>query len=81
MCTSQVTFDYCKLRGRIVEKFGSQRAFADALKTSENNRRRVWRQADRLYRNLYSLCNMEAEEAVQACVYQRGNLYGEQLPP
>lgn len=36
MCASQVTFDYCKLRGRIVEKFGSQRAFADALKTSEN---------------------------------------------
>ncbi len=26
----------------------------------------------RLYRNLYSLCDMEAEEAVQACVYQRG---------
>lgn len=28
-------FDYSKLNGRIVEKFGSQRAFAEALGRSE----------------------------------------------
>lgn len=28
-------FDYSKLRGRIVEKFGSQQKFAEAMKLSE----------------------------------------------
>lgn len=30
-------FDFSKLRGRIVEKFGSQAAFAKALGISENS--------------------------------------------
>ena len=31
-----MNFDYSKLSGRITEKFGSQRAFADACGFSEN---------------------------------------------
>lgn len=31
-----MSFDYSKLSGRITEKFGSQRAFADACGFSEN---------------------------------------------
>lgn len=27
----KITFDYSKLKGRIIEKFGSQKDFADAL--------------------------------------------------
>lgn len=31
----KITFDYSKLSGRIKEKFGSQKAFADAMGVSE----------------------------------------------
>lgn len=30
-----MAFDYCKLRGRIIEKFGSQTLFAEALDVSQ----------------------------------------------
>lgn len=45
-------FDYSKLRGRIVEKFGSQKEFAKAMKWSERtlslkmNGIRTWKQTD-----------------------------------
>jgi len=32
----KIRFDYSKLRGRIVEKCGSQKAFADKIGISEN---------------------------------------------
>lgn len=30
-----MSFDYSKLRGRIIEKYGSQKKFAEALSTTE----------------------------------------------
>ena len=45
-------FDYSKLRGRIVEKFGSQSRFATAMGWSERtttlkmNNARTWKQSD-----------------------------------
>ena len=47
-----MAFNYNKLRGRIVEIFGTQKNFADAMKWSERtlslkmNNQRTWKQND-----------------------------------
>lgn len=47
-----MTYDYSDLNGRIVQKFGTQYRFAEALKMSEHslsaklNGKRPWKQAD-----------------------------------
>lgn len=47
-----MTYDYSELNGRIVQKFGTQYRFAEALKMSEHsvsaklNGIRPWKQAD-----------------------------------
>lgn len=47
-----MAFDYSKLRGKIVEKFGSQMAFAKAMKMSERTLslkltgKRTWKQSE-----------------------------------
>lgn len=47
-----MSYDYSKLRGKIVEKFGTQQAFALTMKWSERtlslkiNGKRFWNQAD-----------------------------------
>lgn len=47
-----MAFDYSKLRGRIVEKFGSQQKFAEAMGMSERtlslkiNGKRSWKQPE-----------------------------------
>lgn len=47
-----VAFDYSKLKGRIIEKFGTQQVFANAMEWSERtlslkmNNLRVWTQKD-----------------------------------
>ena len=47
-----MSYDYRKLKGKIVEKFGTQQAFADAMKWSERtlslklNGKRFWKQPE-----------------------------------
>ncbi len=47
-----MAFNYSKLRGRIIERFGTQYKFAEEMKWSERtlslkmNGRRAWRQPD-----------------------------------
>ena len=47
-----MAFDYSKLRGRIVEKFGNQIAFSKAMNTSESTLslklcgKRTWKQSE-----------------------------------
>ena len=48
-----MAFDYSKLRGRIVEKYGSQMSFAKAMDISEKNtfskkclEKRTWKQPE-----------------------------------
>ena len=47
-----MSFDYSKLKGRIIEKYGSQREFAKAMKWSERTLslkiqgKRPWKQPD-----------------------------------
>ena len=50
-------FDYCKLRGRIVEKYGVQSAFASALGMSEGT----------LSSRLTNKSYFTTEEIVKAC--------------
>ena len=55
--TEELTFDYSKLRGRIVERFGIQSAFAAALGMSEGT----------LSGRLTNKSFFTAEEIVTAC--------------
>lgn len=55
--TEELAFDYSKLRGRIVERFGVQSAFAFALKMSEST----------LSGRLTNKSYFTAEEIVKAC--------------
>ena len=47
-----MAFDYSKLRGRIIEKFGSQMSFAEAMDISERtlslklSGKRMWKQSE-----------------------------------
>ncbi len=52
-----VVFDYNKLRGRIVEKFGTQSAFAEAMSMSNGT----------LSMKLASKSYFSADEIVKAC--------------
>lgn len=48
----EMSYNYRKLRGRIVEKFGTQQAFAEAMRWSERtlslklNGKRFWKQPE-----------------------------------
>lgn len=54
---ANVTFDYNKLRGRIVEKFGTQTAFAEAMGMSNGS----------VSGKLASKSYFSADEIVKAC--------------
>lgn len=61
-----MVYDYSKLRGRIVEKVGSNLRFAELMGVSENtmsmklNNKRSWSQAD--ISNASSILNIKPEE-------------------
>ena len=63
-----MAFDYSKLRGRIVEKFGSQMSFAKAMNISERtlslkmSGKRTWKQTEIcLAINLLGLSNSDIQ--------------------
>lgn len=64
-----MAFDYSKLRGRIVEKFGSQMSFAKAMNISERtlslkmSGKRTWKQPEIcLAINLLGLSNDDIQD-------------------
>lgn len=64
-----MAFDYSKLRGRIVEKFGSQTSFAKAMDISERtlslkmSGKRTWKQTEICFAiNLLGLSNEDILE-------------------
>ncbi len=64
-----MTFDYSKLRGRIIEKFGSQMSFAKAMDISERtlslkmSGKRTWKQPEIcLAINLLGLSNDDIQD-------------------